>query len=99
MRPSVSFSPTLRSFIRKTTRSTRCQRSPFIRVETSVEGTATIRLRHANWLPWLSRQRNTFSANVPTTTTGMSPIRIVCPTISPVGKNVDAASAPRSATA
>jgi len=56
------------------------------------------RLRHANQLGSLSRQRNTFSPSVPTTTTGISPMRIVWPMTSPVGKNVARASAPSNAT-
>ena len=84
--------------MRKDTRSTRFQRSPFIRRATSADGTMMTRLRHANRFGSPSRQRKTFSESVPTTTTGMSPIRIVWPTASPVGKNAARASAPSRAT-
>ena len=43
--------------MRKDTRSTRFQRSPFIRRATSAEGTRMTRLRQANQLGSLSRQR------------------------------------------
>ena len=51
--------------MRKDTRSTRFQRSPFILRATSTEGTRMTRLRQANQLGSLSRQRNTFSSRVP----------------------------------
>jgi len=57
-----------------------------------------IRFRQAIAFGSPSRHRKTSSRRTPTTTTGTSPTRTVCPTAPPDGKNAAAASAPRRQT-
>ena len=59
---------------------------------------AMMRFRQRKMLRWPSRNRKTRSLRTPTTWTGVSPMRSVRPSASPLGKKTATASVPRIAT-
>ena len=84
--------------MRKMTRSTRWYLSPSNRRVTRVVGIAMIRFLRRSMLRLDLRKWKLRSASTPTTVTGVSPTRSVCPSASPLGKKTLTASVPSTAT-